>query len=466
MADTLPAIRPSSQWLRTSLLVGFIFILTWGCAIWYWRATDRVPDAAGLALVLLVLPLALIGAAQVGRTLISRSRPTAANTVQSVTTQAPVIEQQSHPTVTILATSVRVLRGTTAKEMAAAIAKSQVRPDVDKALLDSSGFPVMSQRSGDGVDETMQEEVSAWLAQNGIPAPQFSEEQWRALTLGTTTAGDLVSQAIHTFLPTEGEAPMLRLMPLLPTDWKVDQQRLASQWLVHAVAQCGWPASRITTDDSPIQSSISAAFSQLVEGSPSAHITTMIIACASNIGQETVAQWDANHMLFTPTNPHGQVPGEGAAGLLLTSAEQAQASGRVPGARFYLQEQLVDTDSGSRNKSDSSPVLRNLVETFAARLAVQLSDIPIIVTDAGEQPARVLEVMQLANTLMPQIDGSRDIVCAGTACGTCGAVPLIAAISLACHFAADRQVPVLCIGNDGPTRRSVGLIRPAESEVA
>jgi hypothetical protein len=467
MTNVLSAIRPYSQWLRTSLLVGTIFVLTWGGVIWYWRVTDRVPDTGGLVLTLVVLPLALAGVTLIGKTLISSSSSTAISGEQPTATQATILEDRVAPIMTILATAVNVPQGMNPKALATSIAQNKVRPDVDKRLLDSSGLPVMSQRSSDSVvDESFQEEASAWLIQNETPGVGFSEEQWRALTLGTTATRDLVLQAVRNFLPTKDTAPSLRLIPLLPAEWTVDQRRLASRWLMHVAAQCGWPASRIVIDEAPIPSSASAVFNKLCKESMPAPIPALVIACASNIGQETVNQWDANHTLFTSTNPHGQVPGEGAAGLLLAGLDEAQPAGSAPVTRFYFEERLLDADSGHRTKCDSSALLRNLVETLAAQLAVPLSDLPMIVTDAGEQPARVLEVMQLANTLMPQVDGSRDIVCAGTACGTCGAVPLIAAISLACHFAAERQAPVLCIGNDDQTRRSVALVQPAELDVA
>lgn len=466
MADTLSADRPSSQWLKTSLQVGAILLLTWGCAIWYWRVTDRVPDTSGLIVTLLVLPLALIGMTQVGKALVSRSRPAVAAAAQPATAQAPVGEEQTAPMMTILATTAHVPSGANSEELAAAFAQNKVRPEVDKRLLDNSGFPVVSHRSNEGVDESLQEEVSTWLAQNGTPEPQFSEEQWRALVLGTSATRDLTVLAVRHLLPAADSALALRLIPLLPADWTVDQRRLASRWLMHAAVQCGLPASRISMDETAAPSSASAVFSQLQQQSPSGPVTAIVIGCASNIGQQTVDQWDASRMLFTSTNPRGEIPGEGASGLLITNADQKLLPGGPAVARFHLSEQLIHAGPANRNKPDFSPLLKFLVEGISKQLAVPLAEVAMVVTDAGEQPARTLEVMQMAHALLPQLDASTDVVRAGTACGTCGDVPLITAINLACHFAAERQAPVLCIGTGDPSRRSVALVRPLEAVVA
>ncbi|QNA87282.1 hypothetical protein G4G28_00250 [Massilia sp. Dwa41.01b] len=47
-------------------------------------------------------------------------------------------------------------------------------------------------------------------------------------------------------MPLEGDPPALRLLPLLPSGWTVEQRSAASLWLKHVVVQFGWPAKRVT----------------------------------------------------------------------------------------------------------------------------------------------------------------------------------------------------------------------------
>ncbi|MCX7289921.1 MAG: hypothetical protein NTY28_02165, partial [Janthinobacterium sp.] len=57
---------------RRCLLVLAVFALCWGGAIWYWRASTRVPTAGDLAGAMLVLPLSLLLAFWLGKKLLAR----------------------------------------------------------------------------------------------------------------------------------------------------------------------------------------------------------------------------------------------------------------------------------------------------------------------------------------------------------------------------------------------------------
>ncbi|QNA98188.1 hypothetical protein [Massilia sp. Se16.2.3] len=79
-------------------------------------------------------------------------------------------------------TALRSPHGASAEELAAAIADGKARPDLDPELVDDDGFPVMSARSNDAVDEALQEEIGEWLTEQGMAQLRWSEAQWRALT--------------------------------------------------------------------------------------------------------------------------------------------------------------------------------------------------------------------------------------------------------------------------------------------
>ena len=52
---------------------------------------------------------------------------------------------------------------------------AQARPDLAPELVDDDGFPVTSARSGEAVDEALQEEITEWLMLAGMAELQLGE---------------------------------------------------------------------------------------------------------------------------------------------------------------------------------------------------------------------------------------------------------------------------------------------------
>ena len=117
--------------------------------------------------------------------------------------------------------------------------------DIDAELVDADGFPVMTARSGDAIDEALQKEMIEWWTANGVPRQACSDEQWRAVTMASAVVGELASRAACDLIPAEGTPPMLQLCPILPPNGRVDQRRAACMWFRHTVAQFGWPPACI-----------------------------------------------------------------------------------------------------------------------------------------------------------------------------------------------------------------------------
>jgi hypothetical protein len=116
----------------------------------------------------------------------------------------------STPVLAMVATALRSPYGTSAEELASAIADNEARADLDKELVDDKGFPVMTARSDDAHDEALQDEIADWLSSQGLLV-HLSEEQWRALTLASGVAAELGSIAASDVLPCEENPPTLQL---------------------------------------------------------------------------------------------------------------------------------------------------------------------------------------------------------------------------------------------------------------
>lgn len=467
-ATTTPA-RRAAGWLRYGLVVLATFLVCWTCMLWYWHKTQGDPGTGELALTLLVVPLALllgfwktskVVAAKDAAAMAVGAKPAVASAGTATTLEAA----SALPVLAIVATALRSPHGSSAEGLASAIADNEARADLDEELVDDNGFPVMTARSDDAPDEPLQDEIMAWLCAQGMPQLRFSEEQWRALTLATGVAGELGSRAGE-LMPVEGTPPLLQLRLLLPQEWPADVRRAATRWLKHAISQYGWPVDKITVPEAAGQAQALTPAAMLTQLMPAAtkpgSMVAIVIACASLIGQESVDRLAASESLFTSSSQaRGQIPGEGAAGLLLTDVEQARQY--EPGDNALLGpigEKRRDNSADEARRVEAA-VLLELSEHAAKAGGIELDQVDMVVADTAHRANRVRELMALAAPTIPQLDAADDVVRIGLGSGSCGAVPFVTVLALAQHYARERGVPVLCISNEDPWLRAAALVRP------
>jgi hypothetical protein len=291
----------------------------------------------------------------------------------------------------------------------------------------------------------------------------WGDAQWRALTLGTAVVRDLAGEALAQLMPAEGAPPQLRLLPILPSSWTVEQRHAAGLWFKHTVAQFGWPVDHLTRIDVPREpgTAVSALLhSQFALGSaaPSMRQAAIVIACESNIDQETIDTWAANKTLFTPTQPQGLVPGEGAAGLLMTALDYAQS---LPQSTFTLLAPLNEArlpSTADENRRPNATLLSSLAQQACKDL--DLANVGMIVADAGQRRYRIRELMAVASSTFSHLEDTTDVACVGISSGRCGAVPSVTALALAQQQAGARGAPVLYVINEEPHVCYAALVHP------
>lgn len=455
------ANRRFPGWLKGSLLATLVAGICWLGAIAYWRATDRTPAMSDLVLHLLALPLALIMASGFARTRIFHPAGATGPAAQPRAAKLP----SARPPLALVAAALRSPHGESAEELATAIADNKARADLDRELVDHDGFPVMTVRSGDQVDETLQEEMIAYWAANGSPDISLTDERWRPLAMATAVVGELASRAACDLMPAEGAPPMLQLVPILPPAWHIDDRRLAGMWFRHTVAKSGWPTQHIALvvheHEFPTPFQILERLAQdAMSGTP---IVALVSACTSHIAAATVASWEEKGFLFAASKPDGLIPGEGAAGLLVTDHVQARALDDVAYTLIApFATATLETSADASKRADQT-CLTGLTERALEAVGASLADVAMVIADTGHRSNRVLELMGFASGAMPQLDGVADVVRVSAASGTCGAVPFVTALALARHHALERNAPVLCISNEDPYVRCCGLVQPADS---
>ena len=459
----------TTTWLRKLGLTVLVFGACWGGALWYWRATNRMPSSVDLTSWLLVLPLGLLLAGWLAAKFLGPRAPPAGVAQESPAPAAaePVPPPAGAP-LAILGAALRAPHGSSPEDLAGALADNKARADLDPELLDDAGFPVMTARSGDADDAGVQEAVKAWFALNGYPHLDLHAEQWRALVMGSAVALELAASASADLLPPDGKAPTLQLLPMLPSEWSAEERTAAGQWLRHVIVDAGWPAAQVALaaelPDAGATDPMSALarLSQHHAANPGSLVAIML-ACGSHLGHESIGQWEGRGALFTSMRPQGLIPGEGAAGLLLTDLATARAVEGAAIAMLHTVDEARRHSSADDAKKSDAATLGVLAEKVLVRGAAQASEVAMIVADTGHRTSRVLELMGLAGAATPQLDTDTDVVRLGSGSGTCGAVPFMTALALGHHHAILLGAPVLCISNEDPYRRCAAVIRPAAS---
>jgi hypothetical protein len=358
-----------------------------------------------------------------------------------------------------LAASLRLPHGASPEELASAIAENKARADLDKDLVGADGFPIMTARSSEAVDEELQEEIREWLTLNGMAELRFSDEQWRALTLASAVVAELGAQAAGPLLYQVDTQTRLQLIPILPDEWDVAHRRAVGMWLKHTVARYGWPEDRVMLAAEEVISP-SAIFKQLTHDAATTNVPliAMIVACASYVGDATVARWADDGSLFTSLQPQGRIPGEGAAGLLITNQLSL-----VDAEIIALLDELEEAHRGlsaDESKRSDPKFMVELSERALKHSGTRASDVAMLIADTGHRSSRSLELMGYVSAGMPQLEETDGVVRVGAATGTCGAVPFIAGLALGSYFAVEREAPVLCVSNEDPYRRVAALMRP------
>ena len=469
-------------WLRRSLLILTVFALCWGGAIWYWRTSTRMPSTGDLAGTMLALPLALLISWWLGKKLLARlAAPAAVPALfDAADGDARTAGNEAAPRAPLhlAAAALRMPGGASAPELAAALLDKQQRPELDPELNDAQGYPVLSARVADLDEHDQKALLDDWLRTRPADTMQeaaahFDAEHLRALALGAGVLTELMQEAaMHTALDDYKAAqpgsraalplPTLQLHLLLPPDWDKPQRDTGAAWLHAQAEQQGWPADKLSVhlagDSGPLALIEQLAAQAALQELP---CLAIVLACGSHIGELTVHDWATRGLLFNNGQPGGQIPGEGAAGLLLADAAQAAAlQVDTPVLLHHASMAVRGQSADSRGHGDAT-LLAELGGKAMSAACVAPAAITRLYADADQRSSRMIELMNNAGTLLPDIDLSNDVLSVAAACGQSGQVATLAALVLARHEAADNASQVLCLSNLDAFHRAAVVVGPA-----
>jgi hypothetical protein len=476
------SLPPSTRrpWLGATALGVAVVAACWLGAILYWRASGSTPSGMAMAQLLVALPAGVLLSVWMGKSALSARAGTVTAPAQSAAATAAEARKLLP---SIVAAAVRMRASESVAELAETLRTNAAPCALDPELLDDAGYPVLSGRAACADPDAAREAMAPWLAQRGLAELDFSDEGWRALSMAAAVTAELAQHAllhpkVQAWLPeylaaTKAERadhalPMLQLLPVLPANWHAGQRQAAADWLLHLVAQQGWPVERLRLSPGfTAGTGAGAAGFALLDTLALASGLSLLLACDSSIGDDSVRELGQRGLLFSGKTGRGQVPGEAACALLLLDSEQA--------ARLAT-ETLVAIDGTSSGRRPSSAdaggsiggnigasLLAGLVSEALAESEVDPAAIASICADADFRPNRMGELMSMASTLFPDLILEAAMVGVGAGCGTTGAAGTLAALALAAHEALACSAPALCVSNSDSHYRCALLVRPAKS---
>lgn len=248
--------------------------------------------------------------------------------------------------------------------------------------------------------------------------------------------------------------PVLHLLPLLPTGWQPGQRQGAADWLLQLVEQQGWPARRLALSPAFALDRPFTLLDTLAQPG-----LTLLLACESTIGEASVRELQARGLLFSARAGRGQVPGEGAAGLLL--ADAAQAKLLAAPALTMLDGACAGRCPAPADARFDSALLASLGRKALADSKTEASAVSTLCADADCRPHRTAEQMSATGALLPDLELAGALLAIGASCGNTGAAGTLAALALAAHEAQASGGPVLCLSNSDDHARCALVLRPA-----
>lgn len=454
---------------RAVLSVALIFGAIWIAVIWHWQVTHRYPTAADIVLKLGVLPIGVTAGYWILRRLaaFARERWNRAASAPAPSAAAPAAAEVAAFDETafrlhLLAAGVRLPLGDDAQAVLAAL-ESGASPGLDKELRDDDGLPVFAARvPGVEIDE-VRKASAAWAPPRG-----FTAEQLRALVLADALVEELVAEA--KLLAAAGDdktpPPSLRTLFMFPDHWPEEAVRGAGTWLRQRVVQAAWPQAQVLGEAVLVRDGAQAIAAidnlLLMLNRNQAHDLCCVVACNSDVGEDTLARWSRAGTLMSSANRLGRIPGEGAAGLLLSAAAPAQAReilAALHRAALGKREQSVDTQA--RVNGDTA---RQLCELALQQAGADAKAIDCLLSDVDHRPARAVEVGALTTGLFTELAPQRHYALEA-ACGHLGATATVAGIALGARRAHAEGKPAAVLSVADPFERAALVLTAGPAAV-
>jgi hypothetical protein len=470
------------------LLLAFIFALVWGVTLWRWDSTHRLIETRDVVLYLFFLPVCAWLVVLLARWAWNSSAHKASAAPAGAAAAAPAVaaapsaaEQERAWSFAVLWHGLHTSAAADAAGTAAALAGGQQRPQLDPALRDPDGLPVLSGRA-EGVDGAVDALKAEW-AQLVLPAQltaaqaartqaasQDAQTPWlRAAALLQLQWHATLAQLDEVLPPPRSDAaappriPRLAVRCGVPAHWPQGQRSVVEQWLLQSLKQRRAELAGVAAVTvQPLESGeelLSAGEQQLVMWRREQIDGLLLLLCAdSTLDEQQLERWAAAQQLLSGPRTEGRVPGEAAAAVMLAAgAWPAEAADKPHLQRMALMRRDKPADAAGRISSETAE--RVLADSLKAA-QLPSDKLAALVSDADLRPRTMRE---LTGALLPAAEHlqlGEDVLCLGTACGELGIARPLCLLSLAAAQATQLKQPVAVLAVAPAHERLALLVQP------
>lgn len=446
-----------------------VFATVWLLMFSYWQYTARMPSTGDIMLWLLALPVLLLGGyvlvrrprsssgAGAADTVVvssARARPAAGSAAAEKTDAAEARFQLA-----VLAAGLRAPHGAAAADLADAILDGKV-PEPDPELQNEAGFPIFASRiQGLEIDELREQLADLPLAKSGdIDTDSVAEERLRTMQSLSEVLAELLThagEALATASPARVDdgavqatttASMLRVSLMLPGWWTEHERLLAAQWLQQLSMQedpsHAWQFDHFSAGPEAGAWVLLDRINLTLNRDAAKPALWIVLAGESAISASHVAQWEAKGLLYSGERKPGLMPGEAAAGMLVTGATDVRYAKpdavRVFRPAFGRLESTADA-----TRVSSATLLGTLADRLLTTAELKIDAVQWVVSDADHRASRVTEVANLLRDKLPHVPFDSNNLFVGAACAHMGAAGDLVGLAMGCHLALEQQATVL-----------------------
>lgn len=486
------------SYMRPLLMGGGVYLLSGAGAVSVWRATGTSPGGSDLLIWLIGLPTALLGAAwmfQRWRT--NRATPVSSEAAaeSTVSDEVAVLSPDAAQAtiLSVVASALWLPAGRDAVDVTTTLRRHQ-RPGLHATLRDLHGFPVSAAAAQD-VDEA----DADWAMD---PDEDVDDAVRRAFALLRPVAEDLLLAALpevspdamrdamaaeaddgptmHPYamhhsqslrVPAAQQRSTLRIVLLAPTHWPEPLRTSAAAALGELATTLGHDTDRVETLSQPVQREddswrLLALVADDLHATPVSGDRVLVLVADSWVSEAMVERLHADERLLRSDVSEGEVPGEGAAGLLLAAATGAHpdASATEPdltGPQIHLHLPHQARVAGAARPREAARTTAELIAR-ALDTAGCTGDTPLqVVTGADHRPSRMVEAATALVAQRPELDPVEDALHLGVACGSMGVAGPLALLAVAAAHARESETPTLALALTDASTRAAAVLAPA-----
>lgn len=445
-----------------------VFAVAWGGAIFYWRSTGTVPTGMEMLAYLGLVPVGLSGAGfmlrNAGRSMLDKAVDAASTSSDSSASsaQTAAVAPRAVPSVAVLGAGMR-LGAMLEADALLDMAEAPPRPALDARFHDRDGLPLLVSADKD-LDDTA-------VVQVQMPGFTTRDGERRAMALLEPVADTLMGQALLALPELEVAeervvaglrrrdeqvvGQVLTIELLVPADWSASLRTWCADWLHARALYNGLDRRRfainvaVASQATDVWSRLQRITDALAQGEPCWYL---VLSCSSAVDPATIAAWLDSNRILHRRNKDGQIPGEGAAGLLLASPSLAPA--QTPHLwrphRTELAEGLGNAES--RRQAEA------LARTVLADAAIAPARVGFALHDADQRSQLAVEACAAAVAANPDLEIDQQTLAVPVCAGDLGPVLPLALLALAHAHALRGQSAALVLSLGAPAQRVAAIL--------